>query len=53
MTNTDLMGALLHHAERQTSAVESIRNYVFYLLLIVVIGLVVGVLLALSGSLGI
>jgi hypothetical protein len=39
-------------AERQTNAIETIRNYVFYLLLITVVGLVIGGLVALSGASG-
>jgi hypothetical protein len=41
---------LAHQAERQTNALEAIRNYVFYLLLIVVIGLIAGLLVGLSSG---
>lgn len=43
---------LIRHAERQTAAVEKIRDYVFYLLLIVVVGLIVGFFVALSENVG-
>lgn len=39
-------------AERQTNAIETIRNYVFYLLLITVVGLVIGAIVALGGVTG-
>lgn len=43
---------MAHHAERQTNAAETIRNYVFYLLLIVVLGLIFGGIALVSGASG-
>ena len=35
-------------AQRQTNALETIRNYVFYLLLLAVLGVIFGVIAALG-----
>ena len=41
---------LLWYAERQTSAVETIRNYVFYLLLLALLGVILGVMVSLDAA---
>lgn len=43
---------MAEQAARQTSAIEKVRDYVFYLLLIAVLGVIAGVLVAVSSRSG-